>query len=81
MIETSFVEKKNSNDVLKELTVVRQSLGIGAVLVLLGVALGYFTHPYFFILALLPAFGLMLTSLVGWCPMVYILERMPWNKA
>lgn len=58
----------------------RQSLGLGAVLVIFGVVLGYAVHPYFLILALLPGVGLTLTSVSGWCPMVFILERMPWNR-
>ncbi len=65
---------------LNELPTLRQAFFVASVLVLSGVALGTFVHPGFYLLAVLVGCGLMFSSLAGICPMVAIVEHMPWNR-
>ncbi len=70
----------SNNDALINLKVLRQAFGLASVLILVGVYGGYFVSQYFLLLPILVAGGLMFTSIRGWCPMIHILEQMPWNK-
>ena len=65
---------------LKNLPTLRQAFVTASVLIILGYLLGYYVHAGFFLLPLLVAGGLMFSGLVGFCPMVMILQKMPWNK-
>ena len=49
-------------------------------LTLLGVLLGYFANPVFYVLAGFIGAGLMFSGLSGTCAMARILMAMPWNK-
>ena len=55
-------------------------LTIGLV-VLLGVVLGYFMHPYFLILSAFFGLGLVNTGLTGWCGLALLMAKMPWNQS
>ena len=49
-------------------------------LVTLGVLLGWFITPAFLGLSLFVGCGLMFAGLSGWCGMMKLLAKMPWNK-
>lgn len=65
---------------LCNLPTMRQSFVVASLLIILGNILGYFVHTGFFILTLIVAGGLMFSGVVGICPMVHILQKLPWNK-
>jgi hypothetical protein len=50
-------------------------------LVLIGIALGWFVHPYFIGLSAFVGAGLVFAGVTDTCGMGMILARMPWNKA
>lgn len=50
-------------------------------LVLLGMLLGYFVHPTFYLISLFIGGGLLFAGLSGWCGMAKLLALMPWNKS
>lgn len=49
-------------------------------LVVLGVVLGYFVHPYFVGLSGFVGAGLMFAGCTGLCPMASFIAKMPWNQ-
>jgi len=49
-------------------------------LTLLGVTLGAFVHPGFYIIAAGVGAGLMLAGLTGFCGMARLLMKAPWNR-
>jgi rhodanese-related sulfurtransferase len=49
-------------------------------LVLMGVLLSVFVHPYFLILSGLIGFGLAFTATIDWCGMGLLIAKMPWNR-
>jgi len=57
----------------------RQTFFVASVMVLAGLGFGVFVNEWWLILALLPGIGMMVTALSGFCPMSWILTRMPWN--
>lgn len=59
----------------------RQTFFIAGSLVLVGLALGVWVDPWFLLLAMLPGIGMMITALTSFCPMSWLLARMPWNRA
>lgn len=71
---------ESNNIALRNLSVLRQAFGLASALILVGVIGTYTVHPYFIVLPIMVSGGLMFSATVGWCPMIYILERMPWNK-
>lgn len=62
-------------------SVERQAHFVGSAILLAALGLGSQVAPGWFFLAALPAFGMMLDALFGWCPMVFILKHAPWNVA
>lgn len=76
------IQQKNSTEklYLKNLPTLRQAFVAASFLVLGGLALAFFVHPYFLALPALVGFGLLFAGTVGICPMVTILEAMPWNR-
>ena len=65
---------------LKNLPTLRQTFVAASLLIVAAFVLAKAVDPRWMYLALLPAFGLMLAGLSGFCPMVAILQKMPWNK-
>jgi len=49
-------------------------------LALLGVVLGTWVNPYFYALSGFIGAGLIYAGISGVCPMVRLLQRMPWNR-
>jgi rhodanese-related sulfurtransferase len=58
----------------------RQVRFTAGILVLTGVLLSLFVHPYFIALSGLIGFGLAFTAIIDWCGMGMLLAKMPWNR-
>lgn len=58
----------------------RQIQLVAGTLVFLGVVIGFFVTPAFYLLSGFVGCGLMFAGLTGWCGMGKILAMMPWNK-
>lgn len=58
----------------------RQALFAASLMIFAGLYLGLTQNQTWFILAGVPGFSLLLTSLTGFCPMGWILSKAPWNK-
>lgn len=71
---------ESNNTTLKTMRVLRQALALGSLLIVTGIVLSYTVHPLFILLPLIVSGGLMLSAVVGWCPMIYFLEHMSWNR-
>lgn len=65
---------------LKNLPTLRQAFVVAAITIIAAFVLAKLVHPDFIYLALLPAFGLLFSGLSGFCPMVALLQLLPWNK-
>lgn len=65
---------------LRNLPTLRQSFVVASFLIILGVILAYTVHDGFIALPILVAGGLLFSGTVGFCPMAFILQKMPWNK-
>lgn len=65
---------------LKNLPTLRQTFLVAASFIIIGYILGYFVSSWFMILPLVVAGGLLISGIFGVCPMVMILQKMPWNK-
>lgn len=65
---------------LRDLPTLRQTFFVASLLVLTGVGLGLAVNPWFFALDALVGGGLLFSAVVGICPMVAIIEHMPWNR-
>ncbi|MCC7204396.1 MAG: DUF2892 domain-containing protein [Phycisphaeraceae bacterium] len=57
----------------------RQTFFVASAMVLLGLGLGVYVNKWWLLLALMPGIGMMVTALSGFCPMSWMLARMPWN--
>lgn len=58
----------------------RQVRFTAGLLVLTGVLLSVFVHPYFIALSGLVGFGLAFTATIDWCGMGILISKMPWNR-
>jgi len=58
----------------------RQVRFTAGVLVLIGVLLSVFVHPYFVAISGLIGFGLAFTATIDWCGMGLLIAKMPWNR-
>lgn len=65
---------------LKQLPTLRQTFIVASILIILGYVLAAIVDERFIYLPLLVAGGLMFSGMTGICPMVYIVQKMPWNK-
>jgi len=66
---------------LCNLPTLRQAFVVASSLIIVSYLLEHFVSPLFHWLPLLVAGGLMFSGLVGFCPMVHILQKLPWNKS
>jgi rhodanese-related sulfurtransferase len=64
----------------KAMSLERQVRIAAGLLVVLGVALGAFVHPYFLALAAFVGAGLVFAGITDTCGMGILLARMPWNN-
>lgn len=62
------------------LPIIRQVMLTAGLLVLGGLGLAYFVHPYWLALPVVVGAGLTFSGATGYCLMAYLLEMMPWNK-
>ena len=67
-------------DGLAQWSIERQVRFTAGLLVLIGVLLSVFVHPYFIALSGLVGFGLAFTATIDWCGMGMLIAKMPWNK-
>lgn len=65
---------------IKKLPTLRLSFIVASLIIILAIVLAEIIHSGWIYLALLPAFGLLLSGLTGFCPMVYFLQLLPSNK-
>jgi DUF2892 family protein len=56
-----------------------QARKVAGVIVLIGVALGLFVHPYWFGLSAFIGAALILSGITGMCPMASLLAKIPGN--
>lgn len=58
----------------------RQAHFFAGTLITLAFLLSHFVNPNWIYLATLPAFGLLLDALTGFCPITVVLKKAPWNS-
>lgn len=63
------------------ISVLRQMQLVVGTCVLGGTALGWFVSPWFFILPAFFGSGLLFAGASGFCGMMVLLSKMPWNRA
>ena len=73
--------KNNERIPLNQIPVLRQAFVVAGTLVILGMVLAYVAHLYFLALPVLVGGGLLFSGLVGICPMVAVLNLLPWNRS
>jgi hypothetical protein len=66
---------------LRQLPTLRQAFVVASVIIVLGYVLAWSIDERFIYLPLLVAGGLLVSGTVGVCPMVYLLQLLPWNKS
>ena len=73
---------KNLNEpvTLQNLPTLRQAFVVASTIIILGYILSALVNPLFEFLPLLVAGGLMFSGLTGVCPMVLLVQKMPWNR-
>jgi rhodanese-related sulfurtransferase len=64
----------------KTISLERQVRIVAGILVVVGSALGYFVHPYWFGLAAVVGAGLAYAGITDTCGMGMMLAKMPWNQ-
>ena len=62
------------------LDIMRQVQIAAGSLILLGALLGWLVSPYFFLICAFVGAGLLFAGITGFCGMVHLLNKMPWNK-
>lgn len=62
------------------LELMRQVQIAAGLLILTGVALGWFVNPAFYALSAFVGAGLTFAGATGWCGMALVLKSMPWNR-
>jgi rhodanese-related sulfurtransferase len=67
-------------DARTRIDVMRQVQITAGSLVLIGVALGWFVSPWFYLLSAFIGAGLLFAGVTNTCGMAMMLSKMPWNK-
>lgn len=62
------------------LEIMRQVQITAGLLIVTGVALGWFVNPAFYALSAFIGAGLTFAGATGWCGMAMLLKTMPWNR-
>ncbi len=73
-------KKTDEKIYLKDMPTMRQSFFVASMFILLGLLLAHFVHPYFIGLTILAGLGLSFSSIAGFCPLLIVIQAMPWNK-
>ena len=76
------LQTKNLNEpvTLKNLPTLRQAFIVASLIIITAFGLAKLLHPDWIYLALLPAFGLLFSGVVGVCPMIIMLQALPGNR-
>lgn len=61
--------------------VMRQTQGTIGVVILAGLAAGYFVGSAWLVVPAIVGGGLLMSGFTGVCPMASLIARMPWNRA
>ena len=69
------VDRKKPIEILRQMQITAGSLALA------GVVLGTWVNPDFYALSGFIGAGLVFAGVTGVCPMVRLLQRMPWNRA
>ncbi|MCA9363987.1 DUF2892 domain-containing protein [Candidatus Kaiserbacteria bacterium] len=64
----------------RALPMMRQVLLIAGALILIGMALGTWINPWWYLLSAAMGGGLFFAGATGYCGMTYILKYLPWNR-
>jgi hypothetical protein len=73
--------KELNEDVsLKNLPTMRQAFVVASLIVGVSVLFSQVIHPDWIYMALLPAAGLLFSGLSGFCPLIFVLQLLPYNK-
>lgn len=64
----------------KKMPVMRQVQLMMGSLALLGLAMGAFVNPWFYLLPTAINLGFVISGITGWCGMAMLLLKMPWNR-
>lgn len=62
------------------MSVMQQTQLVIGLMVLTGVAVGYFVHPLGFVLSALMGGGLTMAGVTGLCPLASAIAKLPWNR-
>lgn len=62
------------------LSLERQVFIVAGTLILIGIALGFLVHEWWYGLSAFVGAGLVFSGTTGTCSMAYVLKYMPWNK-
>jgi rhodanese-related sulfurtransferase len=62
------------------ISVMRQFLIIAGTLILLGVVLGWYVNPYWYLMPFAVGVGQVFAGSTGICFMTSMIEKLPWNK-
>jgi rhodanese-related sulfurtransferase len=62
------------------ISVMRQFLIIAGTLILLGVLLGWYVNPYWYLMSFAVGAGQVFAGSTGICFMTSMIEKLPWNK-
>jgi rhodanese-related sulfurtransferase len=76
--------KKDGKNVVGKsfaLPIMRQVQIVASSMIFAAFLAAHFIHPNFVFLALFVGFGLALAGYTGICPMAFLLQKLPWNKA
>lgn len=80
-LDFSIYIKNHTNPVqLADIPVLRQAFAVAAILILIGIAGYLYVHPLFILLPLMVSGGLLVSAVLGACPMVAFLQLLPGNK-
>ena len=74
------IKNESKSVSLKNIPVLRQAFIVAGTLIVMGLLLMYYVDANFIVLPVLVGFGLLFSGTFGICPMVAILNHMPWNR-
>jgi hypothetical protein len=60
---------------LKNSGPMRQALVLGSLINLVGIILSVTVDPRYIVFSIIVSMGLLISGLIGWCPMAYFLEK------
>lgn len=69
---------KNSDQKISlgDISALRVAFFVASLMIIVGAVGSHYVHEYFHVLPFLVAFGLMFSSISGWCPMASVVEKL-----